>query len=306
MDSVNIDKEGKFIDNMSSIYGRFFTVKSVIAKKQTKYQSLELIDTPAYGKMMVLDGKPQIAEYGDYFYHEPLAQMPMFCAKNPKRILIIGGGDGGSPREVLKHNVKQVDMVELDEDVVTFAKDYLRFVCKDSYEDKRMNLHIGDGRAFVENQLKKGEKYDVIISDLTDPFGPSKMLYTKEFYTMVKGLLTKDGVFSTHCDFPFMFKDAFPTITRTLNSVFPHAVFSYAFIPAYGELMLFGSFSIKKINENTIKSNILKKQKSLDLKMLGTVALGFPRFLEPMMKYGRISTDADPYEIDESQTGVQY
>ncbi|MFH2106409.1 MAG: fused MFS/spermidine synthase [Candidatus Micrarchaeota archaeon] len=306
MNSVNMNKDSKFIDNMSSIYGRFFTVKRVIAKKKTKYQELELIDTPAYGKMMILDGKPQIAEYGDYFYHEPLAQLPMFCAKDPKRVLIIGGGDGGSPREVLKHNVKQVDMVELDEDVIKFAKEYLRFVCKDSYEDKRLNLHIGDGRAFVEAQLKKGEKYDVIISDLTDPFGPSKMLYTKEFYTMVKKLLNKGGVFSTHCEFPLMFKDAFPTVTTTLNSVFPHAVFSYVFVPAYGDLMVFGSFSAEKIDEVAVRSNVLKKQKSLDLKMLGTMAMGFPRFLEPLMKYGKVSTDADPYEIDESQTGVQY
>src|SRR3989338_2406769 len=217
-----LDSDLRFVEQFSAAYGRFFKIKKVIAVKQTKYQKLELMETFQYGKVLVLDGKPQIAEYGDYFYHEPLAQLPMLCAENPKRVLIIGGGDGGSPREVLKHGVEHVDMAELDEDVITFAKEHLRFVCKNSYEDKRLQVSIGDGRKFAEQQLKKGVKYDVIISDLTDPFGPSKMLYKKEFYTTLKQLLNKGGVFSLHCDFPFMFPDAYPSIKATLESVFPN------------------------------------------------------------------------------------
>src|SRR3989338_21825 len=299
-----LDSDLRFVEQFSAAYGRFFKIKKVIAVKQTKYQKLELMETFQYGKVLVLDGKPQIAEYGDYFYHEPLAQLPMLCNENPKKVLIIGGGDGGSPKEVLKHNVEKVKMVEIDGEVVSFAKEHLKFVCGNSYEDKRLDLHIGDGRKFVDDELKKGNKYDVIICDLTDPFGPSKMLYTREFYKMVKMLLAKKGVFSLHCDFPLMYKDAFPTIVATLKDVFPYILFTNSYVPIYSDLLVFAVCSEHKIDEQKLTKTIKDNEEKFDLRILGSLSFGLPKYLRPFLSLGKVSTDKEPFEINQTSLGM--
>ena len=208
-----------FKEALNPNFGFYYTINKTLQKGKTKYQQLELVDTDEFGTVLLLDNITQVAERNEPHYHEPMVHPAFCCHPNPRNVLVIGGGDGGILREVLKYpSVKRVDHAELDEKVITFSKKYLKSVHKGSFDDPRVHVQVADGRAFTKQH--PGE-YDIIIMDMTDPYGPSKMLYTREFFRIVKrAFRDSNGILVMHSESPVARPEAFSCIQKTLRSVF--------------------------------------------------------------------------------------
>eukprot|EP00435_Cladocopium_sp_Y103_P020257 s2505_g4.t3 len=186
-------ENGWFLEKNSQWPGQAnaLQVKEVLLQKKTKYQDLLVFASTNHGNVIVLDGVIQITERDEMSYQEMLAHLPMFSC-DPKQVLIIGGGDGGVLREVVKHScVEKVTWCEIDGDVVEAAKRFLPSVAK-AVGDPKVELLVGDGVAFAENS--KENSYDVIIVDSSDPVGPAEKLFSKEFYVNAERILKPGGV----------------------------------------------------------------------------------------------------------------
>lgn len=200
-------------------------IKKVILDFQSKYQRIQLFDTYDFGKMLVLDGKIQLTERDEALYHEMLVHVPLFTHKNPEKVLIIGGGDGGSLREVLKHDVNEAVMVEIDEDVIETSKKHLK-IDKGAFNDPRATVLVEDGIDFVMNAK---ERFDVIIVDGTDPNPFSEHIMSKEFYEACRKI---SDVFATQSQSPFIQQDYFKAIYRNISEVMPVRIY-INFVPTY-------------------------------------------------------------------------
>ncbi len=233
-------------ENISAYSGVYYSVKERLASKQTQYQKAEIVDTDAYGKALLLDECMQVTERWEYRYHEPLVHPSILIHPSPKRALLIGGGDGGTLREILRYkSIEAVDFAELDSDVVAFSKKYFPSIHRNAFDDPRVTFHYGDGRAFVERageELRSGNAkgYDIIIMDMTDPMGPASALYTVEFFSAVKKLFRdKDSIFTMHGESPITWPEAFACIGATLSAVFANVSTAVCFVPMYGTLWSF-------------------------------------------------------------------
>ncbi|KAI5347693.1 hypothetical protein L3X38_000580 [Prunus dulcis] len=215
-----------------------FALNSILHTGATPYQDIALLDTKPFGKALVIDGKLQSAETDEFIYHECLVHPPLLHHPNPNSIFIMGGGEGSTARELLRHRtVEKVVMCDIDEEVVEFCKSYL-IVNSEAFCDPRLELIINDARAELEH---REEQYDVIIGDLADPIegGPCYKLYTKSFYELiVKPRLSKEGIFVTQAGPAGIFShtEVFSCIYNTLRQVFKYVVPYSAHIPSYADI----------------------------------------------------------------------
>ncbi len=201
--------------------------------KQTPYQKVEILDTYAYGRVLTLDGMIMTTEKDEYIYHEMISHVPLLTHPNPEKVLIIGGGDGGAAREVLRHgNVKNVDLVEIDEVVIEASRKYLPTIAS-AFGNPRLNVHIKDGIEYVK-QLRD-ETYDVVIVDSTDPVGPAEGLFKPDFYRDVYRCLKPDGIMVTQSESPTFNPPVFQDLYKVYRDIFGvNNVYCYlAFIPTY-------------------------------------------------------------------------
>ncbi len=235
----------------------------------TKYQKLTFLETEDFGKVLVLDDLVQLTERDEFIYHEMISHVPINSFDFSKRkkelkVLIIGGGDGGTAREILKYNfVKEIHLVEIDKEVIEIAKKHMPFTAS-SFKDKRLKIFIEDGRKFVKNVK---DKYDLIIVDCSDPIGPSKVLFEKEFYQDAYKALKDDGIFVTQSESPFYSLDIIKDILDNLKESFPIVRLYTANIPTYPAG--YWSFTIGSKVYDPLKvspENILENIKNLDLK----------------------------------------
>ncbi|MCL2220240.1 MAG: polyamine aminopropyltransferase [Chitinispirillia bacterium] len=224
-----------YYEALNPDFGYFYTVRKTLRKASTKYQKIELIDTDEFGTVLLLDDITQTAEKNDFMYHEPMVHPALCSHPKPQSVLVVGGGDGGIIREVLKYStVKRVELAELDEGVVRFSRKYLGSVNGDCFEDPRVNVNITDGRKYTEEH--PGE-FDVVIMDMTDPFGPSELLYTREFYRLARrSMRDRAGIFVMHTESPVARPAAFACIQKTLSSVFKCVNPHYMYIQMYAVL----------------------------------------------------------------------
>ncbi len=206
-------------------------INKTLFSRQTPYQKVEIFDTDTWGKMMTIDGMVMLSEKDEFVYHEMLSHVPMFAHPNPKRVLIIGGGDGGTAREVLRHpSVEHVDMVEIDEVVVQAAKQFMPMV--GDFDNPKLNVHYEDGIAFVE---RVAEPYDVIIIDGSDPVGPAVDLFSEAFYRNCYKALTPQGVLTSQTESPWVasYHPAIRNLFHSLDAIFEVSRMYLAFIPLY-------------------------------------------------------------------------
>lgn len=214
-----------------------FALNSILHTGASQYQDIALLDTKPFGKALVIDGKLQSAEIDEFIYHELLVHPALLHHQNPKTIFIMGGGEGSTAREILRHgSVERVIMCDIDEEVVDFCKSHL-VANKDAFFDLRLQLVINDARAELQ---KSEDKFDVIIGDLADPIegGPCYQLYTKSFYeSTVKPRLNEDGLFVTQAGPAGVFShtEVFSCIFNTLKQVFRYVVPYSAHIPSYAD-----------------------------------------------------------------------
>jgi spermidine synthase len=239
-------------------FGYYYTVKKSLVRTKTRFQDLELIDTDEFGKVLLLDSITQVAEKNDCWYHEPMVHPAMVAHPRPASVLVIGGGDGGIIREVLKYPcVKTVELVELDDTVIEFSRKHLKKVHCGAFSDPRLHITIADGRHYVDEHHGA---FDVVIMDMTDPSGPSRMLYTKEFFGLVRrSFKNPDGVFVMHTESPLSRPGAFACIQKTLRASFPRVTPLYVYIQMYAML-----WSISLCSEKTdclkIKASAVDKK----------------------------------------------
>lgn len=172
-----------------------FKINKVIFRKKTPYHEILIFRNPIYKRIFVLNGILQATELDEFIYHETMAHSVLFSHPKPRSVLIIGGGDGGVLREVIKHPVKNIDLVEIDSEVIASAKKYLRFLHKGAFSDPRLNIVARDGCEFL-NSIK--DKYDIMIIDSTN-FGEKNSfpLFQVKFYRKAFDALTRNGIFIT-------------------------------------------------------------------------------------------------------------
>ena len=208
-------------------------IRRLIYSGKTKFQNVEILELYEFGKALILDGKIQSAIIDEHMYHEALVHPSMLAHPEPRQVLIIGGGEGATAREVLKHrSVERVVMVDLDREVVELCKKYLPEWNSGVYEDPRLEVLHEDGREYLKRC--RGE-FDVIIVDVTDPLegGPSYLLYTLEFYKLAREALKSEGIIVTQATSVTYSLPAFATIVRTMNAVFPKTAPYYTMIPSF-------------------------------------------------------------------------
>lgn len=225
-------------ETLYDAYGQSFKVDKVYFEHKTEHQHLMIFHNAMFGRVMVLDGIVQTTERDEFIYHEMLTHTPMFAHGNAKRVLIIGGGDGGILREVCKHqSVEHVTQVEIDQAVIDMAKQYLPAHSDGAFEDPRTNIVIADGIDFI-NSCE--EKFDIIISDSTDPIGPGEVLFTSTFYAGCQRCLNEGGILVTQNGVAFMQLDEVDTTAQRLKPYFADVSFYTAAVPTYvGGVMTF-------------------------------------------------------------------
>lgn len=220
-----------YFETLYDTYGQRFSIDKVLFENKTEHQHLIIFDNKQFGRVMALDGVIQTTEKDEFIYHEMLTHVPILAHGNAKRVLIIGGGDGGMLREVLRHKtVEHVTMVEIDKSVVEMCKTYLPKHSNGAFDDPRTNLVISDGREFVINT---DQKFDVIISDSTDPIGPGEALFTSGFYQGCSKCLNEGGILVTQNGVSFMQIDEVTTTAARLSPYFNDRTFYRAAVPTY-------------------------------------------------------------------------
>ncbi|WP_053140189.1 polyamine aminopropyltransferase [Erwinia billingiae] len=219
-------------------FGQYFSVDKILYREQTGHQDLVIFENAALGRVMALDGVVQTTERDEFIYHEMMTHVPLLAHGAAKRVLIIGGGDGAMLREVSRHkNIEQITMVEIDAGVVTFCQQYLPNHSAGAYDDPRFTLVIDDGVNFV---AQCSEKFDVIISDCTDPIGPGESLFTSEFYAGCQRCLNENGIFVAQNGVCFLQQEEAVNSHRKLSHYFGDVSFYQAAIPTYyGGIMTF-------------------------------------------------------------------
>lgn len=218
--------------------GFYFHGGTLLEKGETEFQTYEVWDTPHFGRLFRLDGFFMTSERDEFFYHENMIHPAAVTHPNPEKILIIGGGDGGCAEEIFKHpSVQQVVMVELDGGVVDIARKYFSSIHQGSLDDTRLVLRIEDGLVYVrEKAPAAGEKFDLIILDLTDPIGPAAELYSLPFIRECKELLNPDGVFILHTGPPVFDPNRVSGQVKILTDAFSIVAPYFVYIPLYGTL----------------------------------------------------------------------
>ncbi len=207
-------------------------VERTLFSGRSDYQTVEVLETPQWGRVLVIDGVFMTSEGDERFYHEMIVHPALVTAPRIARVLVIGGGDGGTVREVLRHpGVEKVVLVEIDAMVVEACKAHLPALGGDAWNDPRLEVRIGDGVAFVKESK---ESFDVVLLDGTDPVGPAKGLFDESFYRGVRDRLASGGVFALQSESPILLADVFFEIQQTLRRVFVNAHPYFGPVPLYG------------------------------------------------------------------------
>ncbi|MDH5490635.1 MAG: polyamine aminopropyltransferase [Myxococcales bacterium] len=206
-------------------------IRKTIFEGESEYQRLEILDSDRFGRMLVLDGLFMTSEKDEFFYHEMLIQPALCTVPKLERVLVIGGGDGGSVREILRHpSVEKVVMVEIDEFVVNSCKKYLPMIGT-AWDDPRLDLRFDDGIAYVKES--EDEPFDVVIVDGTDPVGPGVVLFDLEFFRGCKRMLRPHGVLAMQSESPIYFEKTFVETQHKLAEIFETVRPYFGPVPIY-------------------------------------------------------------------------
>lgn len=223
-----------FVEYTGTTQTHMFGVKEFLVSRTTSFQQVEIADTCDYGRILVLDGKIQSAAFDEYIYHETLIHPAMLTHPQPRRVMLIGGGEGASIREILKHpSVERVLMVDIDREVVELCRQHLPEWHRGSFEDPRVELIYADARGYLE---QNDECFDTIYCDLPEPLEgtPSKRLYTKQFYALLYHHLDAGGMIALQAgDFSPVFVEAHFAICNSIRTAFPSVYSYHAFVPSF-------------------------------------------------------------------------
>jgi spermidine synthase len=223
----------KIFERLNDASGVYFE-GTLVERRQTPFQLLEVYETPELGRIFRLDGFNMTSERDEFFYHENLVHPAAAAHPGPKRALVIGGGDGGSSEELLKHStLEQVHMAELDPEVIEIAKAQFGKVHGGVFDNPKLKVTVGDGLAYLRSTPVR---YDLIAMDLTDPVGPSVELYSPATFALAKGALAAGGALMLHIGSPFSHPERVRATMANLRQVFALVTPYFVHIPVYGSI----------------------------------------------------------------------
>jgi spermidine synthase len=235
--------EGLILEPLNDDVGCFFRAGRLLERGRSAHQAYEVWDSPQFGRLFRLDGSSMSSERDEFHYHENLVQVPCIAHPGVRRALVIGGGDGGSAEELLKQpGIERILIVELDAKVVEISRKYLRAIHHGALDDPRVELRIGDGLRHVVALLPPtGERFDLIVLDLTDPVGPAEALYAADFFAACKTLLQPGGALSLHLGAPYFQPARVRALVDRLRAVFARVRPYFLYVPLYGTLWGFAT-----------------------------------------------------------------
>ncbi|KAL5286558.1 SRM family protein [Megaselia abdita] len=287
---MDVIRNGWFSEIQEDLWpGQSFSlkVKKVVHEEKSKYQDIKILETETFGMCLVLDGIIQCTQRDEFSYQEMISFLPLCCHPNPRKVLIVGGGDGGVAREVVKHPlVEEVHQVEIDDRVVELSKKYLpSMAC--GFENKKVKLTIGDGFEYMKNHKNE---FDVIITDSSDPVGPAVSLFQESYYELMKNALRPGGIV---CSQGGTYWTDLEYIKKTLNGCknhFAKSAFALTSVPSYpcGHI----GFVIGSLDENAnLKEPAIKfttgEIDNLNLRYYSTDvhrgAFALPRYVEKFL-----------------------
>ncbi|XP_072863944.1 spermidine synthase isoform X2 [Chlorocebus sabaeus] len=225
-------REGWFRETCSLWPGQALSlqVEQLLHHRRSRYQDILVFRSKTYGNVLVLDGVIQCTERDEFSYQEMIANLPLCSHPNPRKVLIIGGGDGGVLREVVKHpSVESVVQCEIDEDVIQVSKKFLPGMAI-GYSSSKLTLHVGDGFEFMKQNQ---DAFDVIITDSSDPMGPAESLFKESYYQLMKTALKEDGVLCCQGECQWLHLDLIKEMRQFCQSLFPVVAYAYCTIPTY-------------------------------------------------------------------------
>ena len=258
------------------------TVKKILYHEKSMYQDVKVVETELFGTMLLLDDVIQTNVRDEFIYHEMISLPALNTHPNPENVLVIGGGDGGTIREVAKHpKVKKVTLVEIDEAVVEVSKKYLPTISA-GYKDPKVEVRIEDG---IKHAKDNKNTYDVIIVDSPDPIGPAVGLYKKEFYADIYNALKEDGIFAAQTSSPIYDGELIKGVHKALSEVFPIKDLYVATIPTYpGGYWCFSVGSKKYSPREVSKENIVAPNTKYYSSDIHFAALTLPPFVKELIK----------------------
>ncbi|GAB6890994.1 polyamine aminopropyltransferase [Geobacillus sp. FSL K6-0789] len=219
-----------FTEKQTEHFGITARIVRTLHTEQTPFQKLDMVETAEFGNMLILDGMVMTTQKDEFVYHEMVAHVPLFTHPKPENVLVVGGGDGGVIREVLKHpSVKKATLVEIDGKVIEYSKKYLPEIAG-KLDDPRVEVKVDDGFMHI---AQSENEYDVIMVDSTEPVGPAVNLFTKGFYAGIANALKEDGIFVAQTDNPWFKADLIRNVYRDVKEVFPITRLYTANIPTY-------------------------------------------------------------------------
>jgi len=230
-----------------------YRVKEILQELKTDFQHILILDTFQYGKMLLLDGIVQTTEKDECIYHEMMTHVPLLSHPNPEKVLIIGGGDGGVLREVLKHDsVESATIVEIDPLVVNLCKEHLPSISKGAFDNERTKLIIADGSDYIR---KTENKYDIVIVDSSDPVGPAQILFSGQFYKEIYNVLRPGGIMVRQTGSTQMQAEEQEQAYGLLNDIFEYNAFYLYSVPTYVGGLFSTIFCSDTIDLKTIDIN---------------------------------------------------
>jgi spermidine synthase len=234
-----------YTEKHSENVGITMKVTKTLFSGESEFQKLDIVETLEYGKMMLLDGLVMVTERDEFIYHDMIAHPALFTHPDPKKVLVIGGGDGGSIREIMKHpGVELAVLCEIDGLVIDKSIELLpSMACEIDGSNPRVKLHVDDGIAYIREHQNE---FDVILIDSTDPIGPAVGLFEEDFYRVVHGALKADGIMVAQSESPFYHAEIQKKMYGNLRAVFPIVEMYQAFIPTYPSGLWSFAFASKK------------------------------------------------------------
>jgi spermidine synthase len=227
---------GVLTEYMTDEWGLFVRSKARLEAFRSAYQEVEVHDSEPFGKLFRLDGHFMTSEKDEFFYHENLVHVAALAHPAPASALVVGGGDGGSAEELLKHSTMQrVTIAEIDASVLDVARRHFGNVHRGALDDARVTVRVEDGFAFV---ARSREQYDLVVLDLTDPGGPSLDLYTPQFYAACAARLTAQGAMTMHVASPVSHGERIRAALHALRGAFPCVTPYLTSVPLYGGLWM--------------------------------------------------------------------
>jgi spermidine synthase len=250
----------KIFEKLNDGSGVYFT-GTLVERRRTAFQTLEVYETAELGRVLRLDGCNMTSERDEFFYHENLVHPALAAHPDPRTALVIGGGDGGSSEEILKHStIELVQMVELDPEVIEVAKEKFEIVHHGVFANPRLKVSIGDGLAYLRNPSRK---YDFIALDLTDPVGPAAELYSPAFLRNCLSAMNAGGVLALHLGSPIAHPKRVRWCMDNLRSVFSFVRPYFVHIPSYGSVWGFAcasnSLDASAIRPDEVEARLAKR-----------------------------------------------